>query len=344
MELSLLDQIIRDYSEREQQSGVLRVTHRDRILFEESYGYADRENKVPFTENSLFTFYSLSKPFCALGFLKLKDRGLVKLEDHPAKFVPELAGIDPRVTFRHLLQHTSGLVDFGQSPEFKAAYAPGNHDRYLEHLKLLKDFPQRFVPGTEGYYANINFSIPAFAIEKITGMPYAEYMKREVFELLGMKTAFVEDTEIAMPNRVTGYKIENDVPVPTSKSCNWMFGGGDIVGRVEDVYCLNKAIKNKLLVSEETWEEILTPSPLNKKGMGCTVTVWHGKRRITHNGGHVGFRTLHIQLPEDDLDIIWLSNCGYGEARKFISERVYEAFYGSDHLDSDTVEMDKGYI
>jgi len=335
---------IREYCDAENQSGVLRVTHRDQILCADAFGYADREKKTEFDEDSLFTFYSLSKPFCALGFLKLKDQGLVSLDDHPARYVPELEGIDPRVTFRHMLHHVSGLPDFGLLPGFKASHAPGTHDRYREHLKLLKNYPQNFAPGTDGLYTNINFSIPAFAIENITGMPYGEYMRQEVFVPLGMTTAFVEDTILPSSNRVTGYNLVEGVSVPVEKSCGWMLGGGDIVCRVVVVNKLNKAIKHRLLVSEQTWEEILTPSPLNKKGMGCTITAWHGKQRITHNGGHVGFRTLHVQLPEDDFDIIWLSNSGYGEARKFLAEAVYEAFYGSDCEKIEQVEMDKGYI
>ena len=89
----------------------------------------------------------------------------------------------------------------------------------------------------------------------------------------------------------------------------------------------------------------MTPSPINHMGLGCTITRWHEKYRITHNGGFLGFRTYHVQLPEDDLDIILLSNLGSGEdIRTKIAEGVYDAFYGSDELKSDSVEMDKGYI
>ena len=77
---------------------------------------------------------------------------------------------------------------------------------------------------------------------------------------------------------------------------------------------------------------------------GCTVSTWHGKKRITQNGGHTGFRTLHIQLPEDDFDIILLSNSGFGEARADLSEMIFEHFYCDSRIDSHTVEMDKGYI
>ena len=80
-------------------------------------------------------------------------------------------------------------------------------------------------------------------------------------------------------------------------------------------------------------------------GMGCTVSEWHGKHRITHNGGHKGFRTLHIQLPDDDFDIIFLSNSGYGEARNDISEMIYSNFYNIENIvKKDGIEMDKGYI
>ena len=127
-----------------------------------------------------------------------------------------------------------------------------------------------------------------------------------------------------------------------------MFGAGDIVGTLDDVYCLNKAIKHRLLLKDETWKEVLSPSPINNMGMGCTVSDWHGKQRITHNGGHLGFRTLHIQLPEDDFDLIFLSNSGFGDARWDISEMVYRAFYGDEDTigesTGETVEMDKGYI
>ena len=332
------------YCDENFQSGMLRVTIRDEIQYEAAFGWADWENRIPFSKDSMFTLYSMSKPFCAMGFLKLKDRGLVDLDDHPARYVPEVAGIDSRVTFRHMLHHVSGLPSFGQMPEFKKAYAPGTHGRFREQLKLLKDYPMAFAPGTSDFYANINFALPAFAIENITGMTYDAYMKQEVFTPLGMETVVVDEEGTVIPNRVQGYNLVDGQRIPVERSRDWMLGGGDLTGRVEDVYCLNKAVKHKLLLREETWEEVLTPSPINNKGMGCTITQWHGKHRITHNGGHRGFRTLHIHLPEDDFDLIWLSNSGFGEARKDIAEMVYEVFYGSDETLSETVEMDKGYI
>jgi hypothetical protein len=107
-------------------------------------------------------------------------------------------------------------------------------------------------------------------------------------------------------------------------------------------------VKYRKLLKPETWEQALTPSPLNKMGLGCTVTQWHGKTRIQHNGGHQGFRTIHIHLLEDDFDIIFLSNSGYGDVkpnmRAEIPEMIYRAFYDADSISEQALAMDTGYI
>lgn len=335
---------IEKYCEENHISGVLRVTLKDKIVYEQNIGFSDFENRIPFDDNSMFTFYSLSKPFCAIGLLKLTDKGLVDLDAHPSKYVAEAKGFNKNVTVYHLLHHISGLPDFEQIEEFNNKYAPGYAKNTREHLKLLTEYPSYFEPGTSSKYANINFVLCALIIENVSGMDYASYMKKEVFEPLGMKTAVIDDENLIIQNRVQGYDFKDGKLIPVEKSHNWLLGAGDIVGTVDDVYCLNKAIKNRNLLSQKSWEMILTPSSINQMGMGCTITEWHTKYRITHNGGHSGFRTLHIQLPEDDFDIIFLSNSGFGDARVDISNMIFNAFYNDNNLSDESVEMDKGYI
>jgi CubicO group peptidase (beta-lactamase class C family) len=293
----------------------------------------------------MFTFYSLSKPFCVIGLMKLKDKGLVDIDAHPSRYVPEMKGFDKRVTIKQMLHHISGLPDFEQNTDFAQKYAPGYARYAREHLTYLADYPQYFAPGTNEKYANVNMVVCALIIENVTSLSYAEYMKKEVFEPLGMRSAVVDNENLIIKDRVEGYELINCVIAKCEKSHNWLLGAGDIVGTVDDVYALNKAIKHRLMLKESTWQEILTPSPLNNMGMGCAVFKWHGKRRITHNGGHKGFRTMHVQLPEDDLDIIFLSNSGYGEAREHLAEMIYSAFYGDNQTAEKTAQkMDMGYI
>ena len=340
----MLDEKLKAYCETEKISAVLRITVKDEIVYQTHFGYADDQSKTPFTENSMFSFYSLSKPFCAIGLLKLMENGAVDLDSHPKKYLPEAEGFDERVTIRHLLHHVSGLPDFEQNSDFCSRYMPGTNDRIREHVKLLTKYPSYFAPNTDAKYANVNFVIPALIIENLSGLTYAEYMKKEVFEPLGAKKALVDNENIFVENRVQGYDLKNDVRVPIEKSYNWMLGAGDIVGTLDDAYCLNTAYKNKQVLSRETWEKVVTPSQINKMGIGNSVFTWHGKCRINHSGGHLGFRTLHVQLPEDDFDIIFLSNSGYGNAREVISELIYQTFYDREATPEKCIEMDKGYV
>ena len=348
MDKTVLSKQLSDICEASGVSGVIRVTHKDKILHSQSIGYACKETKTPFSDDSMFTLYSMSKPFCAMGLLLLADQGLVDLEAHPGKYVPEAKGFDSRVTIRHLLQHTSGVPDFAPNPGYMEAYAPGPASKVREHIQILSGFPSFFEPGTADRYSNIGYMISALIMENISGLPYAEYMRKAVFEPLGANTIVVDNEALQISNRVQGYTLRDGQVCATDRSRDWMLGGGDLVGTVDDVYTLNHAVKHRKLLKPETWEQVLTPSPLNKKGLGCIVTKWHGKTRVQHNGGHRGFRTIHIHLPEDDFDIIFLSNSGYGDEnpniRSEIAEIIYRAFYDADSVSEQVLAMDTGYI
>ncbi len=341
MSVEILKEQIDNYCKDNKISGILRITVKENVILEQTFGFADINNNTPISEYSMFTFYSLSKPLCAIGLMKLYEKGLVDLNAHPSKYVPEAKGFDERVTIHMLLNHTSGLPDFETTPEFKEKHKTGYYGSLRNHLQIIKDYPISFEPGTEHKYTNINFILCALIIENLSGQAYSDYMKNEVFEPLGMKTAVVDNEIKSIENRVKGYDLLNGEPVEVEKSHNWLFGAGDIVGTVNDVYCLNRAIKNCKLLNKETWDKILTPSPINNMGYGCTITKLNGKKRITHNGGHSGFRTLHVQIPEDDFDIIILSNSGFGNARNDISDMIYNEFYNNNNAEK--IEMDKGY-
>ena len=343
-EMDTLRKALEKYCEENRIMCVLRVTRKDKVVLEFSYGYADFERKIDYCENSMFSLYSITKPFCAIGLLRLKDLGLVDIDHHPGEYLPEMKKAHPKLTIRHMLHHISGLPDFAQTKEFaeKKKYGPRELSRL--HLSEILEYPHLFEPGTDAKYENINFLPLALIIETVTGASYEEYMKKEVFAPLGAKTIQVDREGLFIENRVQGYELSEGELVPVDRTLSWMFGAGDLVGTVDDVYCLNRAIKQRLLLAPETWDEVLTPSPLNNMGLGCNVREWHGKRRVTHNGGSRGFRSLHVQLTEDDFDIIILSNSGFGDARNDISEMIYTAYYGEPEDKKAVFEMDKGYI
>lgn len=337
-----MDRYLEEYCKLYIFSGVLRITYKGNVIYEKCMGYSNYAQKILFTGNSMFTFYSLSKPLCAIGLLKLYDKGLLSLEDHPSKYVPEASDFDTQVTIRSMLQHSSGMPDLLKQSVFRDQYKDESDIRKL--IKAVSEFPMVFAPDTASEYANINYNVIALIIENIAGISYQEYMRKEVFEPLGMDTAIIDNPGLDIAFRVQGYDINGNALVPADRNIEWMLGAGDVIGTVDDVYCLNKAVKYRKLLKQETWERVLTPSKLSPFGFGCSITNWHNKKRITHTGGHVGFRNLHIQLPEDDFDIILLSNCGFGNSRVTIPEAIYSAFYGEELSVDKQNQMDFGYI
>ena len=325
---SLLDLFTEEYCRTFPFSGAFRVTVKDEIAYERFMGWADDANQIPIQRDSVFNLYSLTKPFCAIALLMQKDRGLVDLDAHPGVYVPEAKEFDSRVTIRHLLHHVSGLPDFLQIPKFEQMRDYMDTREIRRQLKHLCEYPMYFSPGTDTRYCNINFILCGLIIENVTGLPLAEYMKREIFQPLGMKTAVVDAPDISVRNRVKGYDFDGKQRVAVEHAKNWLLGARDMLGTLDDVYALNRIIKHRLLLKPETWDEALTAYPGNTFGMGCYVHEWHGKNAVRHNGSFTGFQTIHMQIPEEDLDVIMLSNCDCNlcDARMAFADAAYRAY------------------
>jgi len=322
-----IDEFMESYRKNNLFSGILRVTYRDNILYQKCVGIEDLETSSVITEQSRFNFYSLSKPFCAIGLIKLIEKGKVSFEDHPSRYVPEAAGFDKAVTVYHILHHISGMTDYNQHAEYEALCASKEKFDVRLLVKKLAEYPMRFKPGTGSQYANINFTLAALIIENVTGLSYAEYMEKEVLKPLSVENARIDEPGLTVEHRVIGMDVINDKLVPVGNNIGWMLGAGDMIGDINDAYRLNHAIKYRMLLSDRMWDEILRPSEVNNFGCGCSVTYPNGKTRIQHNGGHIGFRTLHIQYLEDDLDIILLSNSGTADPRVVFADFISAEFY-----------------
>lgn len=341
--VSEMNRFLDEYCNLYKFSGIFRVAYKGEELLCRSMGFADIEHRIPIGRDSVFTLYSMTKPLCTIGLMRLVDRGLVALDAHPGKYVPEAASFHPDVTLYHMLHHISGLPDFSDFPDLMHKYSAEGMPDLRKMISEMAERCEKNAPGADRY-ENTNFALPALIIENVSGMSYPEYMRSEVFEPLGMKNALIDRNGLIVPNRVYGYDIDGTELRRASVDLSYMFGSGDAVGTVDDVSRLGLAVKEHLLLSDRLWDEILTPVPGGAYGMGCTVTVWHGKKRITHNGGHLGFRTLHVQLPDDDFDLILLSNSCYGNSRYTLAEAAYTAFYGADDADSIQPSMDSGFI
>src|SRR5262249_52798644 len=151
------------------------------------YGMADLERDVKITPDTIFEAGSVSKQFTAAAVLLLARDGKLSLDDPVRKYIPELPDYGVPLTIRHMLNHTSGLRDWGGIagiagwPRTSRVYT---HAHVLDIVSRQRSL--NFVPGTRWSYSNTGYNLSAILVSRVSGMSFADFTRRRIFEPLGM--------------------------------------------------------------------------------------------------------------------------------------------------------------
>ena len=193
------------------------VAERGTIVWEEAVGWSDRERSTPATPATSYALGSLSKSLAATGILTLVDRGVVGLDApiDPWVRLPAPTGIFTQPTLRQLLD-ASGGVPHGWR-EMSPADAPADRrawDDWIDHSGFLA-----FAPGTVFAYSNNSFGVAARIAERAAGMPFADVMRRSLFDPLGMTSSAATIDRpgthaVAVPYGASGTALERTAAVP----------------------------------------------------------------------------------------------------------------------------------
>ena len=188
-------------------------------------GLSDRAAGVPIHPGTRFGTASTTKMLTGLTIARLVDRGVLRYEDRLADLVgPDLRprDLDPRVSLHHLLTHTSGLADYfdeaGDAP-FEALWeqVPATRIRGpRDLLPLFRDRPRVAEPGAVVQYNDAAYVLVGVAIEEVTGRPYPEVVRAEVFDPLGMTSSGFWALDAIEPDLAVGY-----LPPDSSRGLDW---------------------------------------------------------------------------------------------------------------------------
>jgi len=190
------------------------VATRDSVLRMDAQGWADPEHKSFMRVDSIFWIASMSKPITATAVLMLMEEGKLSLDDPIAKYVPELAGLKtangktPRVTLRHLLTHTSGM---GEATDEEAKPARSLSDL----VPAFASKPLAFEPGSKWKYCQSGTLTLGRIVEIVSGVPFEVFLRKRIFDPLGMKDTTFYLSEAQMPRWVIPAKREGEQLVPT---------------------------------------------------------------------------------------------------------------------------------
>jgi CubicO group peptidase (beta-lactamase class C family) len=175
------------------------------VLFQQAYGFADREKKIPNRKDTKFNLGSINKNFTRAAILQLEKQGKLSLPDPIQKFLPDYPNRQAaeKVTIQQLLDMTSGIGDFF-GPRYEAT--PKENIRSLQdYLPLFADQPLKFEPGTNNRYSNGGYIVLGVLIEKASGLDYYTYVRENIFKPNGMLDTDSYERDKAVPNLALGY-------------------------------------------------------------------------------------------------------------------------------------------
>lgn len=291
--------------------GVL-VAKEGQILYEQYVGYRDLRTKDPLTDTTSLHLASTSKPFTGMAVLKLVQDGKVSLDDSLTKFFPELAHY-PGITLRMLLSHRSGLPNYVY---FMADKTKWDQNVYVTNEDMFKflvnEKPARsFTPGSRFSYSNTNYVLLAMLIEKVSGMSYPEFMKKELFEPMQLNHTYVftlKDSSTATPSfDPNGGFWKNDFLEGTYGDKNIYSTPRDLL-RWDQVLYTGKFIRQSLLDSAFIGQSRERNS-LHNYGLGWRLLEYpNGKKIVYHFGRWHGFTPAFARLIDEKVTIIILGN------------------------------------
>lgn len=317
-----IDRLMAESSSGKKPGAAVLVVQNGKIIFQKGYGLAELKTGGAIAPDTAFDLGSVTKQFTALAVLQLAERGKLSLDDSLRKFFPEFPAYADKITVRHLLGHTSGLPDYAGWFIFKSGriimgqIKDGFEPRNEDAIKFLAEQKEpRFTAGDKWEYSNSGYVVLASIVEKASGMRYARYVEKNIFEPLKMRgTAVYGETKPKIANRAVSYQKKGEnYEIVDFTPMNLIYGDGSINSTIEDLAKWDAALYTEKLVKAETLKQAFAPGKLNDGkatdyGYGWFVKQTPNGSELSHGGSWEGFRNFIIRNPEKKLSIVVLSN------------------------------------
>ncbi len=280
------------------------------MVLARGYGVASIEDGRPITSRTTFNLGSVSKPFTALAALMLEQRGLLPMDDDVRRWVPELPDYGRPIRVRDLLQHTSGLRDFG-TLELLSGRVVSTQAEFLGLVASQRAL--NFEPGTRHEYSHTDFGVLGLIVERIVGLPFGEHLQTAVFDPMGMKESFVDDRrKTSLKDRAFGHDVsaqETSVEFPISHT----FGGDNVYSSVEDLAHWGQNFDEPTVGGAAAIAHMLSRPTLPNGdtipyAYGLRLGTYRGLRTVSRRGHPPGTHAAFLRFPDQRFTVTTLCN------------------------------------
>ena len=281
-----------------------------RALVRRGYGRADLENGVAAGADTNYRLASVSKQFTAAAVLLLAQDGALSIDDPVKRWLPSLPPVADAITLRHLLAHTSGVLDYEDL--MGASWQGQIRDAGVLAL-LEREDRLYFAPGSLYRYSNSGYALLALVVERASGMDFPAFLRTRLFAPLGMRDTLAYVAGGAgVPHRAWGYSQAGQGWERTDQNIySAVLGDGGIYSNIEDLARWDAAWYDGRLFDDATRAQALGRQVQVASEPEAT---WYGfgwrvaDGRQWHNGESIGFRNSLVRWPERRLTVVLLSN------------------------------------
>ncbi|WP_390451241.1 serine hydrolase domain-containing protein, partial [Chryseobacterium sp. Alg-005] len=217
------------------------------------------------------------------------------------------------ITIHHLLTHTSGIKDFTKMKSISDIAQKEMAPKMM--VDFFKNEPADFKPGEKFDYNNSGYVLLGYLIELVSGEKYEDFIRKNIFEKVGMKNSYYASDRKVIKNRAYGYHKKDDGYVnKTMINFSVPYASGSLMSTVEDLVKWQNALNQNLLLKPEEIKKAFTKYKLNSGeeftyGYGWHLKSINGVSTREHGGSVFGFKSMAVYIPDEDTYVIGLSNC-----------------------------------
>ena len=291
---------------------------------------ANLEDEIPITNETNFRLASITKQFTAMCIMILKNRGELDFETTLVEIFPPFPSYGNNITIRHLLNHTSGLVDYESLIQNDATEQVSDMDVYNMMTELDSTY---FTSGTDYRYSNTGYALLAMIVEVKSGLSFAAFLEENIFSPLGMTNSVAHQNGISnVSNRAYGYSQgDNIYSLDDQSLTSAVLGDGGIYTSLNNMFHWDQSLYTDTLVPIEILNEAFTSGELSNGektgyGFGWRMDTYLYRNRAHHTGSTRGFRNVFMRFPDQQISILILTNRNSGRPIN-IAEKIADYLF-----------------
>ena len=303
--------------------GVFMVAKNGKPIYNKAFGKANVELDVNLNNENVFQLGSMTKQFTAIAILMLEEQGKLNVKHAVSKYVPDYPAGDS-ITIHHLLTHTSGIKDFTKMKSLRDIAQKEMTPKML--VDFFKNEPIDFKPGEKFDYNNSGYVLLGYIIELVSGESYEDFIKKHIFQKVGMNRSFYATDRQLIFKRAYGYQKKESVYVnKTVISYSVPFASGSLMSTTNDMLTWQNALTHNVLLKAETIEKAFSKYKLNSGaeftyGYGWHIKEINGTPAREHGGSIFGFKTMGVYIPGKDIYVIGLTNCDCNSPTQLVKD------------------------